>query len=128
METLLRRCISVRISLVISGSSSPQDEGYKEVLAFRKGRGNWCLAIEEHRNGDLREWKPLGSCARDVRARVFADGSIETLIRDASRSLDEDIKTRSSAVDVIESLVTLLPELPDAPTTSKEASDDDIPF
>ena len=105
-ETSLEGRLSVRVSADITNES---DSGYETMLVFGKHDGSWHLLIEtENPGGSFPDVKPLLSCSREMRVRVFAEGGIEKLIRSAGEQLDKLLAVREVALGKASSLVAEL--------------------
>lgn len=106
-EKLLQDHFNTRVWAMISSAN----DGTDTKIVFGKHDGKWQLLIETEGFGD-HSITPLLSCSREMRARVFTEGSLETLIRGAVDQLDEQLKTREEAIDKAEKLVIELGGLP----------------
>lgn len=82
-EECLRAFIGVRVTHKIDD---------KHTLAFGKLDSTWQLIVII-----ADEQKPLNSCPRDMRARMYAGGILD-LIRSASAQMERHIKDREHAI------------------------------
>jgi hypothetical protein len=117
LEEKLRARLSTRVVTSISLDEATE---HVEVLAFGKHDGKWQLLIESGDLGDPAFWKkqPLVSASREMRVRVFTEGLMEKLVRDAAKQIDEQIEERHNAIKIADQLIDAL----------GEEADDDIPF
>jgi len=118
LEDKLRARISTRVFTVMQTGGEFPHELWQERLTFGKWDGRWQLLIESGDIDDPESWKtqPLISAAREMRVRVFTDGFMEKLIREAGQQLEAQIAERVNAMKIASNLIDAL------------AVDDDIPF
>lgn len=118
LEERLRARISTRVTTVIETTGTAGGPEWAEILTFGKHDGQWQFLIENGDISDPEDWKrqPLSSASREKRARVFTEGFLEKLVREAAQQLDGQISERKQAVKIAENLIDAL------------GVDDDIPF
>ncbi len=89
IEKMLRSVVSTRIS------TSMPDGGR---LVYGKLDGAWRLIVEQLDGNDKE--RALSSMPRDARAAVFSGGIVESLLRDASDQINNQIVDRRAALEV----------------------------
>lgn len=122
VEEKLREHVSTRVSTCIELEvQDGQGTTWSEVLAFGKWDNKWQLLLESGLDEDPEGWKtqPLVTAAREKRVKVFTDGHMEKLIREAAKQLDAQIAEREAALKIASNLIEAL---------DGEERLDDIPF
>jgi hypothetical protein len=109
LEEKLRAHISTRVSISMEVTLEQGIE-WGEMLTFGKWDGKWQLLIEAGVIGDPEDWKtqPLVTASRDKRVRVFTEGCMEKLVREAAAQLDVQIAERKEAIKIADNLVEVL--------------------
>lgn len=132
IESVLRKQVSTRISRTLEHDGSSNSV---ELLTFGKYDGKFILMIESGYVApdgeiEIRDCTPLLSTSREMRTRVFADGHVEQLIRNAHGQFMQQIAMREKALSAAEQIANALGSfnaLEDS-TTSDSSPDDGIPF
>jgi hypothetical protein len=133
IQAVLRRAVATKIWVEIGVDES---DGTLDFLAFGKYEGQFLLMYENghydnegepncsHRN-------PVMNTAREFRARIFAEGHVEKLIRSASDQVAEQIAARAEALVAAKRIAEALDLLGDDSSSANEStssSTDDLPF
>lgn len=111
-EKALQNLFSIRVSTSIDDPREASD--VEHFLVFGKHDAKWQLLIESCNlnmfEGD--DVKPLLSCSREIRLKIFTEGHLETLIRGAVAQLDKQLAVREDALKKARSLILDLGEVP----------------
>lgn len=106
IEAMLSTHFSVRLALAISESEHGELTG--NSLVWGKHDGKWQLIIETDRGNWDPTTTPLLSASREWRSRVFSEGHLEALIRNAVSYLDTQISARHAALANADAVVEAL--------------------